>query len=78
MSASAFDGPLGPSLLKVIRGTPSVEELAAVTALLTALSSAAGAGAKAESEPAPEPAGWNHATSFSQVSWMAAGRWAGR
>ncbi|NEB42205.1 acyl-CoA carboxylase subunit epsilon [Streptomyces sp. SID14515] len=76
MSASAFDGPLGPSLLKIIRGAPSAEELAAVTALVTALSSAARA--EADGEPEPEPADWNRATTFSQVSWMAAGHRAGR
>ncbi|MFI7291507.1 acyl-CoA carboxylase subunit epsilon [Streptomyces anulatus] len=76
MSASAFDGPLGPSLLKVISGAPSAEELAAVTALLTALSNASGTGAG--SDPVPQPADWNRAASFSRVSWMAAGRSAGR
>ncbi|MGW7097566.1 acyl-CoA carboxylase epsilon subunit [Streptomyces sp. NPDC054874] len=76
MSASAIDGPLGPSLLKVISGVPSAEELAAVAALLTALSRTAGTGA--EGDPVPQPADWNRAAHFSQVSWMAAGRSAGR
>lgn len=35
---TALRGPLGPSLLKVIGGNPTQEELAAVTTVLLALS----------------------------------------
>lgn len=37
-----LDGPLGPALLKVIRGNPTGEELAAVVLLLLARSSRTG------------------------------------
>ncbi|MYV60683.1 acyl-CoA carboxylase subunit epsilon [Streptomyces sp. SID4931] len=36
-TGTPLDGPLGPSLIKVIRGNPTREEVAAVAALLLAL-----------------------------------------
>ncbi|MDG9720224.1 hypothetical protein [Streptomyces sp. DH24] len=38
MSATVFQGPLGPALLKVIGRVPGPEEVAAVAALLVASS----------------------------------------
>ncbi|GGR28885.1 acyl-CoA carboxylase subunit epsilon [Streptomyces netropsis] len=56
---TALRGPLGPSLLKVIGGNPTQEELAAVTAVLVALS------ARQERQPvaagAPAAARWQRA-----------------
>ncbi|AZM56526.1 acyl-CoA carboxylase subunit epsilon [Streptomyces sp. WAC 01529] len=74
MTTSAFDGPLGPALLQVISGSPSAEELAAVTALLTALAVAAGSEAGDSPAVAPRQAGWGRPQVFPPLSWMAAGR----
>jgi hypothetical protein len=76
MPASAFDGPLGPSLFKVISGAPSAEELAAVTAILSAAASNAedGTDAAGDSDRAARTADWDRPERFSPVSWMAAGR----
>ncbi|SPE64229.1 hypothetical protein SNS2_5556 [Streptomyces netropsis] len=56
---TALRGPLGPSLLKVIGGNPTQEELAAVTAVLLALS------ARQERQPVaagtPAAARWQRA-----------------
>ncbi|MGW0337649.1 acyl-CoA carboxylase subunit epsilon [Streptomyces sp. NPDC003011] len=66
-TVSVFDGPLGPALFKVVSGSPSAEELAAVTAVLTALA--------ARTVPAPRPAradaGWRRPHRFPPVSWRA-------
>ncbi|MDX2396340.1 acyl-CoA carboxylase epsilon subunit [Streptomyces sp. NPDC054904] len=71
MSVPAFEGPLGPTLIEIIRGTPTTEELAVVTALLTTLA----AGAAPEPETAPEPvpaaAGWDRAEPYPPLSWRA-------
>lgn len=69
MSAPALEGPLGPSLFKVISGCPTPEELAVVTALLSALSVATTAPDGPEAEPAP--AAWGRPEAFPPVSWMA-------
>jgi hypothetical protein len=77
MPTSALDGPLGPTLFKVISGTPTAEELAAVTALLTALASTAAAHTEAASDPAgpaSQTAGWSRPERFPPASWMAVGR----
>ncbi|MFI6641791.1 acyl-CoA carboxylase epsilon subunit [Streptomyces sp. NPDC050504] len=39
--AEVLAGPLGPTLMKVVKGTPTPEELAAVAAVLSAASSPA-------------------------------------
>ncbi|MFG2132171.1 acyl-CoA carboxylase subunit epsilon [Streptomyces sp. NPDC048751] len=77
MPASVFDGPLGPTLFKVVSGTPSAEELAAVTAVLTALAVTAGAETEAGQLPASDIADWNRPELLPPASWMAARRSAG-
>ncbi|MEV7130837.1 acyl-CoA carboxylase epsilon subunit [Streptomyces sp. NPDC093260] len=64
-----FDGPLGPTVFEIVRGSPSAEELAAVTALLTAL-----AAAREVSEPPVRGAGWPRPELCPPASWMAGGR----
>ncbi|MBM7056850.1 acyl-CoA carboxylase epsilon subunit [Streptomyces durocortorensis] len=72
MSAPALQGPLSSTLFKVIRGCPSPEELAAVAALLTALSaSAAPPAADADAGRSGDAAGWGRPEGFPPVSWMA-------
>ncbi|MCX4446046.1 acyl-CoA carboxylase epsilon subunit [Streptomyces sp. NPDC087866] len=70
MSAPALQGPLGTALFKVIRGAPSPEELAAVTALLTALT-AAGHDDPGPVRRAAPAAVWDRPDSFPPASWMA-------
>jgi hypothetical protein len=70
MSTSPFGGPLGPTLFRVVRGTPSAEELAVVAALLTVLA------AGAEEQPtgrgaAPRGARWTRPQPLPPASWMA-------
>ncbi|MEU6484903.1 acyl-CoA carboxylase epsilon subunit [Streptomyces sp. NPDC046887] len=72
MITPASDGPLGPALLEVVRGTPSAEELAALTALFTALAAAA-AEAGAGPTRAVRTAGWRRPEAFPPLSWRAAG-----
>ncbi|MGC9441196.1 acyl-CoA carboxylase epsilon subunit [Streptomyces sp. WG5] len=72
MSTQLFDGPLGPTLYKVVRGTPTAEELAVVAALLSAL--AAGSGeASAERGPAPRRARWTRPELVPPMSWTTGG-----
>lgn len=72
MSAPALQGPLSSTLFKVIRGCPSPEEIAAVTALLTALSaSAAPPAADAGAARTGDTADWGRPEGFTPVSWMA-------
>ncbi|MGC9498909.1 acyl-CoA carboxylase epsilon subunit [Streptomyces sp. WG7] len=72
MSTQLFDGPLGPTLYKVVRGTPSAEELAVVAALLSAL--AAGAEeASADRGPATRRARWIRPEPVPPTSWMTDG-----
>ncbi|MGW7272416.1 acyl-CoA carboxylase epsilon subunit [Streptomyces sp. NPDC054864] len=68
MTWSPLEGPLGPALLKVVKGAPTAEELAAVTLLL---STAAAAGAEPEPRPAPAAAAWDRPSDRSPVSWAA-------
>jgi hypothetical protein len=63
-------GPFGPTLFKVIRGTPSAEELAVLSALLTTLA----AGAHDDGPSAPERAAWSRPALFPPASWMAGRR----
>jgi hypothetical protein len=71
MSAPALEGPLGPSLFKVISGCPTPEELAVVTALLSSLTTSAAATAAAPEPDGPAPAAWGRPEAFPPVSWMA-------
>jgi hypothetical protein len=74
MSAPALEGPLGPSLFKVISGCPTPEELAVVTALLSSLTMSAAASAASAAAPeadGPAPAAWGRPEVFPPVSWMA-------
>ncbi|WP_410539862.1 acyl-CoA carboxylase epsilon subunit [Streptomyces sp. KL2] len=70
MSATALEGPLGPVLFKVISGSPAPEELAAVAALLTALSAPLPSGRAARPVA---PAMWRRPCVPPPASW-AAGR----
>jgi len=71
MSAPALEGPLGPSLFKVISGCPTPEELAVVTALLSSLSTSAATSAAGPETDEPAPAAWGRPEAFPPVSWMA-------
>ncbi|MEV5605215.1 acyl-CoA carboxylase epsilon subunit [Streptomyces sp. NPDC052299] len=70
MSAPPLQGPLGTALFKVIRGAPSPEELAAVAALLTALT-AAGRDEPGPVREAAPAAVWDRPDTFPPASWMA-------
>ncbi|OKK04819.1 hypothetical protein AMK26_16200 [Streptomyces sp. CB03234] len=77
MPENAFEGPLGPALLKIIRGAPNAEEAAAVTALLTALAAGSGARTGGQGEtavPTGEAADWDRPATVPPVSWMARAR----
>ncbi|GLW48092.1 hypothetical protein Stsp02_37540 [Streptomyces sp. NBRC 14336] len=63
------DGPPLPTVFEIVRGTPSAEELAAVTALFTAL-----AAAREVRRPPVRGAGWPRPELFPPASWMAGGR----
>jgi hypothetical protein len=72
MSVPVLEGPLGPSLFKVLRGRPTPEELAAVAALLGALSASEATGARAQPKThEPAPAAWGRREAFPPVSWRA-------
>ncbi|MFE0100175.1 acyl-CoA carboxylase subunit epsilon [Streptomyces sp. NPDC059009] len=66
--APALEGPLAPTLFKVIHGSPTPEELAAVVALLTALT--AGAPPNGE-EDRGATARWTRAEATPPSSWKA-------
>ncbi|MCX5203685.1 acyl-CoA carboxylase subunit epsilon [Streptomyces sp. NBC_00237] len=70
-----LEGPLGPALFKVIRGVPTPEELAVVTALLTALSTPgaeSGEGAASSRGRTSAPAAtWDLPDALPPASWMA-------
>jgi acyl-CoA carboxylase epsilon subunit len=53
-----FEEPAKP-VLRVVRGNPTPEEIAAVVSVLTARASAAGAGARTDAAPPETPSGWN-------------------
>ncbi|EGE42867.1 acyl-CoA carboxylase subunit epsilon [Streptomyces griseus] len=74
MPISPFDGPLGDGLLKVVSGSPSPEELAAVVALLTALAGGGGAVTSPDGGrgAAPARAGWARREGGPPCSWAAA------
>ncbi|MFF6813412.1 acyl-CoA carboxylase subunit epsilon [Streptomyces sp. NPDC012403] len=77
MPVSVLDGPLGPTLFKVISGSPSAEELAAVTLLLTALASTVEDDDGTGSEQGPRAAEWDRPERVAPLSWRAARRSAG-
>lgn len=64
-----IDGPLGPALVKVIRGNPSPDEIAAATAVLLAL---ARRGAAAEDDAGGATPRWRPAPADGcpPRSWM--------
>ncbi|MFI8389861.1 acyl-CoA carboxylase epsilon subunit [Streptomyces sp. NPDC085540] len=66
-----FGGPFGSTLFKVIRGTPSAEELAVLTALLTTLAATA---RDDDGPPFPQGAAWSRPELFPPASWMAGRR----
>ncbi|WP_328930637.1 acyl-CoA carboxylase subunit epsilon (plasmid) [Streptomyces sp. NBC_00190] len=65
-TAPALDGPLAPSLFKIINGRPTPEELAVVAALVTVLTARA-------PEPAPteQAARWDRSELLPPSSWAA-------
>lgn len=67
MSATVLEGPLGPVLFKVISGSPAPEELAAVAALLTTLSTTLSPGKG--TRPAAS-ATWRRPSVLPSASWM--------
>lgn len=71
-AAPALEGPLGPALFRVIGGNPTPEEVAAVAALLTALTvPPAEAAAEAAADRAPAPARWHRPAAPPPASWRA-------
>ncbi|MFF3285512.1 acyl-CoA carboxylase epsilon subunit [Streptomyces sp. NPDC003023] len=72
MSVPVSEIPSDPSLFKVIRGRPTPEELAALAALLGALTAPVATGAVADPRAhGPVPAAWGRRESFPPMSWMA-------
>ncbi|MFD7257566.1 acyl-CoA carboxylase epsilon subunit [Streptomyces sp. NPDC059874] len=73
-SVPALEGALAPTLFKIINGSPTPEELAAVAALVAALAATrptagtAGPAAPAETGPA---ARWDHSDILPPTSWAA-------
>lgn len=65
-----LDGPMGPALFRVIRGRPTPEEIAAVTAVLTTLTLSR-SGESGPAQDGESPAGWDRvdARSFPPTSW---------
>ncbi|MGH4028485.1 acyl-CoA carboxylase subunit epsilon [Actinomycetota bacterium Odt1-20B] len=66
--APALEGPLAPALFKVIHGSPTPEELAAVVALLTALTAGA---TPNEEEARAGTARWHRPEAMAPASWQA-------
>ncbi|TVL89224.1 acyl-CoA carboxylase subunit epsilon [Streptomyces sp. SAJ15] len=69
----AIEGPLGPALVKVIRGNPSPDELAAATSVLLALARRSAAVERnAHQDRRPTDAGWRRGLpdGCSPRSWM--------
>ncbi|MFE9701901.1 acyl-CoA carboxylase subunit epsilon [Streptomyces sp. NPDC005930] len=64
-----FEGPLGPAVFRIVRGSPSAEELAALTALLTSLA----ATDSDDGAPPARAAVWRRPELFPPVSWRARG-----
>ncbi|KUJ66231.1 hypothetical protein ACZ90_39300 [Streptomyces albus subsp. albus] len=57
-AALAIEGPLAPALVKVIRGNPSPDELAAATAVLLALARRAQSAAEAAADETARTPRW--------------------
>ncbi|MEU9570629.1 acyl-CoA carboxylase epsilon subunit [Streptomyces massasporeus] len=75
-STPPFEGPLGPALFRVVGGSPTPEEVAAVATLLTALAtapaeSAAETAAGTEDALEPAPAHWHRPAAPPPASWRA-------
>lgn len=75
-SAAPFEGALGPALFRVVDGSPTPEEVAAVAALLTALAtapaeSAAETASGTEDALEPAPARWHRPAAPPPSSWRA-------
>ncbi|MEV8593251.1 acyl-CoA carboxylase epsilon subunit [Streptomyces sp. NPDC052012] len=75
-SAPPFEGPLGPALFRVVGGSPTPEEVAAVAALLTALATAPAESAAESSSGTPDacepaPARWHRPAAPPPASWRA-------
>ncbi|WP_329448395.1 acyl-CoA carboxylase subunit epsilon (plasmid) [Streptomyces sp. NBC_01426] len=70
-SAPALQGPLAPPLFTIISGSPTPEELAAVTALLTLLTTPPDTGPAGPAEPGPA-ARWDRSDLPPPASWAAA------
>ncbi|MFD7901678.1 acyl-CoA carboxylase epsilon subunit [Kitasatospora sp. NPDC057904] len=64
-TASVLEGPLGPALFRVISGSPTAEELAAIAVLLSTR-----APARDPADPAP-PARWEAGGVLPPASWAA-------
>ncbi|MGW2255865.1 acyl-CoA carboxylase epsilon subunit [Kitasatospora sp. NPDC001660] len=67
-TASVLEGPLGPALFRVISGSPTPEELAAIAVLL----GTRGRGRDASADPAPA-ARWEASGVLPPASWAARG-----
>lgn len=63
-TASLLEGPLGPALFRLVSGSPTPEELAAIAVLLGARATARGPAA----EPAPA-ARWEAGGLLPPASW---------
>ncbi|MFD8084077.1 acyl-CoA carboxylase epsilon subunit [Kitasatospora sp. NPDC059722] len=64
-TASVLEGPLGPALFRVISGSPTAEELAAIAVLLSTR-----AAARDPADPAPA-ARWEAGGVLPPASWAA-------
>ncbi|MFE2409411.1 acyl-CoA carboxylase epsilon subunit [Kitasatospora sp. NPDC059408] len=70
-TASVLEGPLGPALFRVISGSPTAEELAAIAVLLSTRAAAQdSATARDPADPAP-PARWEAGGVLPPASWAA-------
>ncbi|MCB5183443.1 acyl-CoA carboxylase epsilon subunit [Streptomyces antimicrobicus] len=67
-TAPALEGPLAPTLFKIINGRPTPEELAAVAALVAALTSRHTDG---DAAPAADAARWERPGLLPPASWQA-------
>ncbi|WP_330301216.1 acyl-CoA carboxylase subunit epsilon [Streptomyces sp. NBC_00503] len=69
-SVPALEGPLAPTLFKIIKGSPTQEQLAAVATLLTVLAALPDARPEAPAEPGPA-ARWDRSEILPPASWAA-------
>ncbi|MEU9305150.1 acyl-CoA carboxylase subunit epsilon [Streptomyces sp. NPDC048269] len=66
-TAPALEGPLAPALFEIINGSPTPEELAAVAALLTVLTTRS----PEPVPPEPPAARWDRSELLPPSSWAA-------